>query len=110
MQVSVRRLDKTTIFDVSGDVDLASSPAERKALLHEVSDECIPRVLLNLSQVRYMDSSGVASMVESLKASRDRGSRFVLFGLSGAPREVLQLQRLLKTFEIYDTEAEALAS
>jgi anti-sigma B factor antagonist len=110
MQVSVRRLDKTTIFDVSGDVDLASSPAVRKALLHEVSDECIPRVLLNLSQVRYMDSSGVASIVESLKASRDRGSRFVLFGLSGAPREVLQLQRLLKTFEIYDTEAEALAS
>jgi anti-sigma B factor antagonist len=110
MQIFTRRLDRTTIFDVSGDIDLASSPAVRKTLLHEVSDDRGPRVLLNLSQVRCMDSSGVASLVESLKASRDRGSRFVLFGLSGAPRKVLQLSRLLKIFEIYDTEAEALAS
>jgi anti-sigma B factor antagonist len=109
MQISIRRVNNATIVDVSGDIDLANSPEMRKALLHEVRDDRKPRVVLNLSQVRYIDSSGVASLVEGLKASRDSGSRFILVGLSGAAREVLQLSRLVKVFEIYDTEVEALA-
>ena len=109
MQISIRRVDSTAIVDVSGDIDLASSPEVRKALLHEVRDNRSPRVVLNLSEVRYIDSSGVASLVEGLKASRDIGSRFILVGLSGPAREVLQLSRLVKVFEIYDTEGEALA-
>jgi anti-sigma B factor antagonist len=108
MQISIRRVDNATIFDISGDIDLANSPEVRKALLHEVRDNRRPRVVLNLSDVRYIDSSGVASLVESLKASRDIGSRFILVGLSGPAREVLQLSRLVKVFEIYDTEVEAL--
>jgi anti-sigma B factor antagonist len=109
MQISIRRVDNATVVDVVGDIDLASSPEVRKALLHEVRDNREPRVVLNLSAVRYIDSSGVASLVEGLKASRDIGSRFILVGLSGPAREVLQLSRLVKVFEIYDTEVEALA-
>ena len=109
MQISSRQLDKTTIFDVTGDIDLANSPAVRKALLHEVRDCRTPKVVMNLSKVRYIDSSGVASLVEGLKASRDVGSRFILFGLSTSAREVLQLSRLLKIFEVYDNEEQALA-
>ena len=109
MQISSRQLDKTTIFDVTGDIDLANSPAVRKALLKEVRDNRTPRVVMNLSKVRYIDSSGVASLVEGLKASRDVGSRFILFGLSTSAREVLQLSRLLKIFEVYDNEEQALA-
>jgi len=110
MQISIRRMDNATILDVSGDIDLASSPEVRKALLHEVRDNRKPRVVMNLIAVRYIDSSGVASLVEGLKASRDVGSRFILVGLSGPAREVLQLSRLVKVFEIYDTELEALAA
>lgn len=109
MQISVRRMDRATIIDVSGDIDLSNSPQIRKVLLNEVTDDRKPRVILNLSGVGYMDSSGVASLVESLKASRDIGSRFILTGLSGPAREVLQLSRLMKVFEIYDTEVQALA-
>ena len=50
MQISSRQLDKTTIFDVSGDIDLANSPAVRKALLKEVRDNRTPRVVMNLKQ------------------------------------------------------------
>ena len=109
MHISIRRVDSTAIVDVSGDIDLASSPEVRKALLHEVRDNRRPRVILNLSAVGYIDSSGVASLVEGLKASRDIGSRFILVGLSGPAHEVLQLSRLVRVFEIYDTEGEALA-
>jgi anti-sigma B factor antagonist len=110
MQISVRRVDSATIIDVSGDIDLSNSPEVRTALLHEVRDNRRPRVILNLSEMGYMDSSGVASLVESLKASRDIGSRFILVGLSGPAREVLQLSRLVKVFEIYETEGEALTA
>lgn len=110
LRISVRHLEKTTILDVSGDIDLATSPELRKALLRELRELRTPRVVLNLNEVRYTDSSGVASLVEGLKASRDVGSRLVLFGLNSAVREVLQLSKLLKIFEIADSEEQAVAS
>jgi anti-sigma B factor antagonist len=110
MQISIRHIDNATIVDVSGDIDLSNSPEMRKVLLHEVRDKRSPRVVLNLSEVKYIDSSGVASLIEGLKASRDLGSRFILVGLTGPAREVLQLSRLVKVFEICNTEAEALVA
>jgi anti-sigma B factor antagonist len=108
--ISARRHDKSTILDVSGDIDFANSVEVRESLLREIRGIRAPRVVVNLSQVRYMDSSGVASLVEGLKASRDLGSRFILFGLSPSVREVLQLSRLIKVFEVYDNEEQALAA
>jgi anti-sigma B factor antagonist len=110
VQISARRNDKTTIFDLSGDIDFANSREVRQSLLHEIREIRRSRVVVNLSLVRYIDSSGVASLVEGLKASRGLGSRFILFGLSAAAREVLQLSRLLKVFEVHDNEQQALAS
>ncbi len=110
VQISARHTDNATIFDVTGDIDLANSPEVRKALLREVREKRTPRVVMNLTKVRYIDSSGVASLVEGLKASRDLNLRFILFGLSASAREVLQLSRLLKIFEVYDNEDQALSS
>jgi anti-sigma B factor antagonist len=110
VQISARRQGKTTIFDVSGDVDFANSRELRQSVLHELQENRVARVVVNLNQVNYIDSSGVASLVEGLKASRDIGSRFILFGLSTSAREVLQLSRLIKVFEVYDDEEQALAS
>ncbi len=99
-----------TILDISGDIDLANSPAMRKVLLGEIKEKHTPKVLLNLKNVRYIDSSGIASLVEGLKAARDNGARLILYGLSPSVREVLELSRLQKIFEIYETEEQALAS
>jgi anti-sigma B factor antagonist len=108
VQISVRRMDKTTILDISGDIDLAHSTEVRRMVLLEFRENRTPKLILNLRGVRYIDSSGVASLVEGLKASRDVGSRLILFGLSPIAHEVLQLSRLLQIFEIYDTEDKAL--
>ena len=109
MKISARHLDKITIFDISGDIDLATSPELRKALLRELRELKTPRVVLNLAGVRYIDSSGVASLVEGLKASRDVGSRLILFGLNRTVREVLQLSKLVKIFEICENEEQSVA-
>ena len=66
--------------------------------------------MVNLSAVHYIDSSVVASLVEALKPSRNLGVRFILVGLSTPAREVLQLSRLIKVFEIYETKEQAAAS
>ena len=110
MKISARRTDTATILDVSGNIDMSNSPEIRKALLHEIRELGVTRVLLNLSAVNYIDSSGVASLVEGLKASRDLGSRLVLFGLNDSPRELFKISRLLKLFEVYDDETQAMAS
>ena len=110
MKISARRVDTATILDVSGNIDMSNSPEVRKALLRELREKGVTRVVLNLTGVGYIDSSGVASLVEGLKASRDTGSRFILFGLSPAAREVLQLSRLLKIFEVYENEEQALST
>ena len=109
MQISARRHDKVTIFDLTGDIDFANSRELRQSVLHEIRENRPLRVVVNLSKVRYIDSSGVASLVEGLKASRDLGSHFILFGLSTSAREVLQLSRLIKVFEICESEDQALA-
>jgi anti-sigma B factor antagonist len=108
VKISTRRIGAATVVDISGDIDLAHSGEVRRAVLTELRENRAPKVILNLQQVNYIDSSGVASLVEALKASRDLGARLILFGLSPIAYEVLQLSKLLKVFEIYDTEALAL--
>jgi anti-sigma B factor antagonist len=109
LQIAARRLDHATIFDITGHIDLASSPELRKTLLKELRENKTPRVIMNLTGVRYIDSSGVASLVEGLKAARDQGLRFILFGLSPSAREVLQLSRLINIFEVHENEEQSLA-
>jgi anti-sigma B factor antagonist len=89
---------------------MSNSPEVRKALLREIREKGVTRVALNLTGVAYIDSSGVASLIEGLKASREAGSRFILFGLNDSAREVLKISRLLKLFEVYDDETQAMAS
>ena len=110
MQIAARTFEGWTILDLSGDIDLSHSPEMRKVLLLEIKEKRIPKLLLNLKNVRYIDSSGIASLVEGLKASRDHGSRLILYGLNTTVREVLQLSRLQKIFEIYEDEDQALSS
>jgi len=110
VQISTRQSGKATIVDVSGDIDLYNSPEVRKVLLAALREERAPRVIVNLREVRYIDSSGVASLVEGLKVSRELGSRLVLLGLSQAVRDVLEPSRLNKVVEVCDTEEQALRS
>ena len=110
MDIVARYSQGWVIFDLAGDIDLANSPAMRKVLLTEIKEKHSRKVFLNLTNVRYIDSSGIASLVEGLKASRDNGARLILYGLSPAVREVMELSRLQKIFEIYLSEEQALSS
>jgi anti-sigma B factor antagonist len=106
--LSTRQAANTTIVDVDGDITLRSTPEVRKILLDLFREKNLIRVIVNLTKVRYIDSAGVASLVEALRVSRDTNRGFALFGLSRAARQVLELTRLTKVFEIHETEEDAL--
>jgi anti-sigma B factor antagonist len=108
LQISVRASGDTTILDLTGDITLFNSPEIRKALITQLRDKRVPYLLVNMLSVPYVDSSGVASLVEGLKISRDLKSRFALYGLSKSAKTVLELTHLLRIFEVHETEQEAL--
>ncbi len=108
MEMSTRQFDTATILDVVGDITLYNSPGVRKMLLDLLKGKKAARLIINLERVRYIDSAGVASLVEGLKLSRELKSGFALFGLTRGTREVLELTRLIKVFEVYETEEDAL--
>ena len=106
MKIQVRNLDKVSILDCSGDVDLYSSPHLREVMLTEIRPGG-PSVLVNMSGVSYIDSSGIATLVEGLQLSRQTQTHFGLFGLRPNARSVLELARLHKVFAIFENETEA---
>ncbi len=105
MNTATRDNKGTRIIDVTGHIDLSNSPALRKTLLESIRST--DRLAINLAAVNYIDSSGIASLLEVLKAARNGKKKLVLFGLTAAVREVLQLTRLSGIFEICETENEA---
>jgi anti-sigma B factor antagonist len=108
MSSSTRVENKTTIVDVVGEIDLGSSPALRKTLMEVL--KTTEHLAINLTAVRYIDSSGIASLVEVLQESRKAKKRLVLFGASSGVMQVLQLTRLTGVFEIFGNEEQMLQS
>src|SRR5258705_6081811 len=108
LKISAGQVGGITVLDLTGNIALFNSPEIRKALIDQLKDRRAPQLILNMLAVPYVDSSGVASLVEGLKISRDLKSRFALCGLSRSARTVLELTHLLRIFEVHLTEQEAL--
>ena len=106
LKISIRTVPKATIVDLEGAIDIGNSPGLRAKLFDVLPTS--PRLALNMSAVRYIDSSGIATMIEVLKKARELKKDFVLFGLGPAVHDVLKLTNLLGVFRIFDTEDRAL--
>lgn len=94
------------VVRLAGEVDLQSSPEARKTLLRAVGMG--ERMVVSLAGVTYIDSSGVASLVEALQKARQEKVAFALAEVSEAAGRVLQLARLDTVFTIHDRLDEAL--
>ncbi len=106
MKHRIEEKQGATIVSLDGDVDLESSPAAREVLMKCVSDA--KKVLVDLSGVSYIDSSGVATLVEALQSARKKGTEFALAAVSEPTRRVLELARLDKVFTLHKTVEDGL--
>lgn len=109
MEVTTRLEGRSVVISASGDVDLYTSPKLREAIVESVNDRLSP-IVVNLESVTYIDSSGVATLVEGFQLSKEYGGKFRLASISERVLEVLQLARLDRIFEIFETDAEALGN
>lgn len=107
MEHSIREEQGVVVVAFSGDVDLESSPAARQVLLNTVGKSSA--VIVDLSGVDYIDSSGIASLVEGFQASKSAGNDFSLASVSDSALRVLQLARLDKVFAIHASVADGLS-
>ena len=106
LEFSTRSDRDAVIVDVVGQIDLGTSPALRKSLLESLTGT--QRLAINMLEVKYIDSSGIASLLEVLQEAKKSKKRIILFGVTGAVLKVLQLTRLTGVFEIRETELQAL--
>ena len=106
MNMQTSEIEGATVVALSGEVDLRHSPTLRKALMEMMFDH--RAVVVDLSAVTYVDSSGIAGLVEAYQMARKNGTRFTLAAISDPVRRVLQLARLDRVFTIVDTVEAAL--
>jgi len=98
------RDDLHTLLRITGDVTIHTSPSLRKQLKPLYTSK-MKEIHVALDQVDFMDSSGIATLVEGLQWSRLTGGRFVLSGLRENVKDVFSLAKLDTIFDIEDNAA-----
>jgi anti-sigma B factor antagonist len=99
MVINTQQRDGATIVSPVGDIDLGRSPALRREL-QSVQDSRPSRVVVDLGQVSYMDSSGVATLVEALQVARRSSTSLVVCSLNDRVRSIFEIARLDSVFTI----------
>ncbi|HEX8297453.1 MAG TPA: STAS domain-containing protein [Chthoniobacteraceae bacterium] len=96
----------TGILALEGEIDLHRSP-EVKDSLQPLIEQKLPRILIDMSAVDYIDSSGLAVFIETLQRVVSYGGKFGLFGLRESVRSIFDIARLDQVFQIFPDEASA---
>ncbi len=104
MNISTEDKEKYTIIELEGEVDLSCSPDARNSILGVLEGD--KSLLVDLAKVSYIDSSGVASLVEGYQTAKKQSLKFGLVGVSDAAMSVLKLARLDQVFPIFDSYEE----
>ncbi len=111
VEILSEKIDAGFLMRLKGNVDMSTSSDVRSNLseLFRQGKPGIKALLIDLSQVKYMDSSGIATLVEALQTCVKQGMRLRLVDLSPPVRDVFELARLASVFEIFPSAAEAAA-
>ena len=105
MQISVTDFDRFKVIKLSGEVDLHNSREVRKIVMENL--ENLFHLLIDFTELEYIDSSGMATLVEGLNLSKTRQLDFHIIGAKDAPLQVLQLTRLDSVFSLLQTIEQA---
>jgi anti-anti-sigma factor len=103
-----RQEGKTVFAQVRGEIDLHNSPELRGELMEIIARTGLTRLVLDLSDVPYMDSSAIAVLVEMLQRLRKQGGRVYLLRVQPRVKGLLEIARLQTIFPVIQDEREAL--
>lgn len=108
MILTHRNVEGIDIVSLAGRLVMADVPQVRQKLLATV-EQGSGKVVLNLADVGFMDSSGLSVLISVFKATRLKNGDVALLNLSPTVRSLIELTRLQQVFSIFDDEAAALA-
>jgi len=109
MSVKTENKSGLMICRVEGEIDINTAPDIKKAF-EKILAKREPKVVVNLSKVTYVDSSGLATLVEILKNMRSYGGKLKLTNLSPKIRSLFEITKLEKLFDIIAEEEEAVSA
>lgn len=99
-----------TIVDVAGKITLGDGSAMLRDKVKELSAAGTKKILLNLGEVNYIDSSGIGELVSAFTTISNNGGALKLLNLTKRVKDLLQITKLYTVFEVFDDEAQAIAS
>ncbi|MBU1366813.1 MAG: STAS domain-containing protein [Candidatus Omnitrophica bacterium] len=107
MKITEEKKDDIVICKVQGEVNLDTSPDLRKRFDSFISSNT-KKIIINFSDVPYIDSSGLATLIELLQRLRKIDGKFRICNMSEKVRSIFEITKLCKLFEIFDTQSAAL--
>lgn len=110
LSIATREVSHVTILDLSGRIVLGDEIDDLRSAIHNLIDEGKKKIILNLAEVDYLDSSGVGALVGGFTAVRNAGGELKLLNLTQKVHDVLHVTKLYTVFDIRDDEFHAVKS
>ncbi len=110
MEIHTRTVGDVHVLDISGRIVLGDAT---KAIRHTISDLLVNggnKIVLNLTDVNYIDSSGIGELIRTYTTVVNAGKQLKLLNLTKKVRELLVITKLLTVFQVFESERDAVAS
>jgi anti-sigma B factor antagonist len=110
MESQVREVNGVTVLDLAGRITLGAGSQQLRDSIHNLMKEGRKKILLNLAEINYIDSSGVGELVGAFATVRREGGELKLMRLTKKVQDLMQMTKLYSVFDVKEDEASALAS
>jgi anti-sigma B factor antagonist len=110
VKMTTRQVGDVTVIDAAGRITLGEGASAFRDTVRGLAAKGDKKILLNLSEVSYIDSSGIGEMVSGFTTVTNHGGQLKLLGLSKRVKDLLQITKLYTVFEVFDDEASAVRS
>lgn len=110
MKIETRTVGDVTILDCSGKITLGEGTMAVRNTVRDILKTDGKKIVLNLADVNYIDSSGIGELVSTYTTVTNSGGQLKLLNLTKKIQELLAITKLLTVFQVFDNESTALAS
>jgi anti-sigma B factor antagonist len=110
MTATSRRVNGVTVVDMSGRITLGEGGVVLRETIHDLLNKGDKKILLNLGDITYIDSSGIGELIGAFTSVRNKGGDMKLLNLTKRVKDLLQITKLYTVFDIKDNEAGAISS
>jgi anti-sigma B factor antagonist len=110
VKISHRQVGDVTVVDATGRITLGEGASIFRDMIRDLATKGNKKILINLSDVSYIDSSGIGEMVSSFTTVTNHGGQLKLLGLTKRVKDLLQITKLYTVFEVFEDESSAVRS